>query len=415
MAAHTLPGREVSSPPATSARAAFFLCVFILLSATLFQKLALPGTGNLPINLLILPTATLAAFAFGVLEINAKAFGAYALFLLSAIASTSLASSARSSSLSLALVIVAQMPLIFRFVPSSFSYERLLRFLSMLGCFFASVGVLQFAAQFAVGSRIAFFLDTSLPESLLMKGFNTMIPLYWSSPVFKSNGFFFLEPSFFCQFLAVAVVAELLTGARVIRLVILGAGLLSSYSGPGLTMLALYVPFYILRRGRTDIVLVGAAACLVLIVFGNAISIDALTGRLDEFFDDQSSGSARFLSIFRGLEDVILAGDFTFVLGRGPGTVQEYFARLPYLAFDPTWGKVVYEYGLLGAALYAAFFYLAFVKGAKGLRFALGYTYLFLGGYLVDATVLMQVVALVVWVGGTTTPDDDHLIPKTVS
>jgi hypothetical protein len=297
---------------------------------------------------------------------------------------------------------VVQFPLIFRLVPSEFPYQRLLHFVSTLGCICALLGVLQFSAQFVFGSRIAFFLDTSLPESFTVKGYNSLIPLYWSSPVFKSNGFFFLEPSLFCQFVAVAVVAELLVGARMLRLLVLAAGLIASYSGTGLTMLALFTPIYFFNReahGRFRLLVVAIVVALIVIFFGDEISIDAFTRRFGEFTNEQSSGWARFLSMFSLLQNVVFANDLTFLTGRGPGTVQEQFQYLSYNAFDSTWGKLIYEYGLVGTTIYAFFFYSAFCKGAKGLRFAVGYTYLFLGGYLLNPSMLMQVVALVVWFG----------------
>jgi hypothetical protein len=142
-----------------------------------------------------------------------------------------------------------------------------------------------------------------------------------------------------------------------------------------------------------------ALISLVLIFFGNALSLDAFTRRVSEFSDVQSSGWARFLSMFRVLQNVVFANDLTFFLGRGPGTVQEQFHQFSFNAFDPTWGKVIYEYGLLGSLVYFRFFYVAFCKGPKGLRFAVGYTYFFLGGYLLNPSVLMQLAALVVWVG----------------
>jgi len=133
--------------------------------------------------------------------------------------------------------------------------------------------------------------------------------------------------------------------------------------------------------------------------FGNALSIDAFTRRVSEFSDVQSSGWARFLSMFSVLQNVVSANDLTFFLGRGPGTVQEQFHQFSFNAFDPTWGKVIYEYGLLGSLVYFRFFYVAFCKGPKGLRFAVGYTYFFLGGYLLNPSVLMLLAALVVWAG----------------
>jgi hypothetical protein len=385
-----------------SAQSAFVLCTITLLSAVFLQKIALPGTGGIyPLNLLIFPAVTIAAFVAGILEVNTAAFIWYALFALVGSFSAALSSSSHVSVLSLGFLVVAQFPLVFRCVQPGESYRRVINLLSTVGCISALIGVLQFVGQFVVGVDTAFFLDTRLPASMTVTGYNSLIPLYWSSPVYKSNGFFFLEPSFFCQFLAIAVVAELLLGPRALRLFILIAGLVCSYSGTGLTMLALFLPFYFIHHGHSRlivfVILVGAA----LILFGDALHLDAFTRRLSELSDVQSSGWARFLSMFTVLQNVVFANDLTAFLGRGPGTVQEQFRLLSFNAFDPTWGKVIYEYGLLGSLVYFRFFYLAFCKGPKGLRFAVGYTYLFLGGYLLNASVLMQLAALVVWLGKT--------------
>src|SRR5579872_2751837 len=385
---------------APAAQSGFALCGFTLLSAVLFQKIALPGTGGLfPLSLFIFPAATAAAFIVGVLEINTTAFIWYALFVVMGTLSAALSPSSHVSVLSLGFLVVAQLPLVFRCVSSETSYPRLIDFLSAVGCLCALIGVLQFVAQFVIGVDAAFLLDKHLPENMTVSGYNSLIPLYWSSPVYKSNGVFFLEPSFFSQFLAVAVVAELLAGPRTLRLLVLAAGIVCSYSGTGLTMLALFLPFYFLYHGHSRLFFVAALVSLVLIFFGDALSIDAFTRRLSEFSDVESSGWARFLSMFRILQEVVFANDLTFVLGRGPGTVQEQFHLFSFNAFDPTWGKVIYEYGLLGALVYFRFFYLTVCRGPKGLRFAVGYTYLFLGGYLLNPSILIQVAALVVWLG----------------
>jgi hypothetical protein len=373
----------------------------MLLCSVFLQKIALPGTGGLlPINLFIFPSLTLLAFLFGTLVLNLTAFSWYALFILIGALSGAISTSAHVSPLSLGFLLVVQFPLAFRFASSEFTYQRLLNFLSVVGCVCALLGCLQFGAQFVVGSGAAFFVDTALPDNFVVKQFNSMIPLYWSSPVFKSNGVVFLEPSFFSQFLAVAVVAELLVGARTLRLMVLAAGLISSYSGTGLTTLALFIPLHFLRKGQVRLFLTASIVFVALIFFGDVISIETFTRRLGEFSDVQSSGWARFLSMFSVLQSILFVNDFTFLTGRGPGTVQEQFQQLSYYAFDPTWGKVIYEYGLLGSLVYVVFFYFAFCRGAKGLRFAMGYTYFFLGGYLLNAAVLMQMAALVVWFNG---------------
>jgi hypothetical protein len=375
--------------------------------AVFLQKIALPGTGGIyPLSLFIFPAVTAAAFFTGILEINTTAFFWYAGFVLMGIISTALSPSPHVSVLSLGFLVVVQLPLVFRCKSPDIPYKRVLEFLSTLGCVSALIGILQFAGQSAFGLDVVFFLDKHMPESLTVVGYNSLIPLYWTSPVFKSNGVFFLEPAFFCQFLAIAVVAELLVGPRTLRLLLLAAGLVCSYSGTGLTMLALFLPFYLLRHGHSRLFFFAALTSPVVIFFGDALSLDAFTRRISEFSNVESSGWARFLSMFSVLKNVVFANDLTFFLGRGPGTVQEQFRLLSFNAFDPTWGKVVYEYGLLGALVYFRFFYVAFCRGPRGLRFAVGYTYLFLGGYLLNPSVLMQVAALVVWLGKTAAETD---------
>jgi hypothetical protein len=395
------------APAWPAVQSGFALCALVLLLEVLLQKIALPGTGGIyPLSLLIFPGVTAVAFVAGVLEINTSAFIWYAAFVLMGIVSTALSPSSHVSVLSLGFLVVAQLPLIFRCASPDISYRRVLEFLSTLGCACALIGVLQFAGQFVLGVDAVFYLDKHMPESMTVAGYNSLIPLYWTSPVYKSNGVFFLEPSFFCQFLAMAVVAELLVGPRTLRLMALTAGLVCSYSGTGLTMLALFLPFYFLHHGHSRLFFFAGLVSLVLIFFGDALSLDAFTRRISEFSDVESSGWARFLSMFKVLQSVVFANDLTFFLGRGPGTVQEQFHLFSFNAFDPTWGKVIYEYGLLGALVYFRFFYLAFCKGPKGLRFAVGYTYLFLGGYLLNPSILMQVAALVVWLGKTSAAPD---------
>jgi hypothetical protein len=401
---------EVSSAGSgarSTAQSGFTVCALALVSAVFLQKIALPGTGGLfPLNLFIFPVLTIAAFLAGVLEINASAFVWYALFVSMGALSMALSPSAHVSTLSLGFFVVAQSPLVFRGVSSEISYPRVLNFVSTVGCISAIIGILQFAGQFALGADVVFFLDKHMPNNAIVTGYNSVIPLYWSSPVYKSNGVFFLEPSFFCQFLAIATVAELVARPATLRLLILAAGLLCSYSGTGLTMLALFLPFYFLHHGHPRLFVFAALLCLLLMLFGSALSLDAFTRRFSEFSDEQSSGWARFLSMFTVLQDVVLANDATFFLGRGPGTVQEQFRLLSFSAFDPTWGKVIYEYGLLGALAYFRFFYVALCRGPRGLRFAAGYTYLFLGGYLLNPSILMQLAALVVWPAKTSAATD---------
>src|SRR6185437_16863821 len=118
-----------------------------------------------------------------------------------------------------------------------------------------------------------------------------------------------------------------LAGPRTIRLLVLTAGVVCSYSGTGLTMLAVFLPFYLLRRGHPRLFLFAGLISLVLIFFGDALSLDAFTRRISEFSDVESSGWARFLSMFSVLQKIVFANDLTFFLGRGPGKIGRASCR----------------------------------------------------------------------------------------
>src|SRR5690349_2629404 len=116
------------------AEAAFRFCAGTLLAAILLQKLALPGTdGGLPLNLFLFLAAALSAFVFEVAEINPSALLWYALFVATGAFSMAVSPSPRASGLSLGLLLLVQLPLVFR-MTSSFPTERLWRLVSTVGC-----------------------------------------------------------------------------------------------------------------------------------------------------------------------------------------------------------------------------------------------------------------------------------------
>jgi hypothetical protein len=78
---------------------------------------------------------------------------------------------------------------------------------SMLFCSWC--GLVQFGIQFVASADLMFPVSLILPENLLIPGFNLRIPITEGLPYEKSTGVWFLEPSHFSQFLAVAVISEL--------------------------------------------------------------------------------------------------------------------------------------------------------------------------------------------------------------
>ena len=382
-------------------RLPFMLCVVVILSATFLQKIAVPGSaGALSVTLLVLPGVIAIGLVTNAFLINVEALVYYVIVTLIAWVSLLHATSAQASVMSLLLFAVVQLPLVLRFRPDVLSYEDIIKLVGNLAFLFAIFAMVQFSAQFVVGRTVAYFIDFNLPAEVAIKGFDFLVPLYWLSPDLKSNGFFFAEPSLLSQFLAIGIVAELVSRVRLYRLAALFGGLVCSYSGTGMMTLAFFLPIYIVQRRRYDILVFGIVAIAILLPFSEALQLDAITRRLSEFSSTQSSGFARFMSIFYTLGDFMLTDPATALLGRGPGTVMENFRRLSYEAFDPTWGKLVYEYGLIGGAAYLVFFYQSVLRVRRPMTFPLVFTYALLGGYLLNAFVVSQILVIVTWTAG---------------
>jgi hypothetical protein len=316
--------------------------------------------------------------------------------------------SAHQSLSSLLLLLIVQFPFVLRFRLGVFPYDRVVKLLADVAFLFAVFSITQMLIQFTLGKEIAYAIDYNIPEAISIIGFDFLVPLYWSSPVYKSNGFLLAEPSLLSQLIAIGIAAELLTQARLHRLVFLGGGLLCSYSGTGMMMLALFLPVYILRYRRFDLVLLGLCLLPLLLMLQDILQLDAITRRINEFSSTESSGFARFLSSFYTLSEFVFADIATTLFGKGPGTVQEFWPYLTYEAFDPTWGKLIYEYGLVGAVLYIIFFYESVLKIRRPLTFPLVFTYFFLGGYLLNAFIVSQMLVLLAWTAHLDSTGDEQ-------
>jgi hypothetical protein len=75
--------------------------------------------------------------------------------------------------------------------------------------------------------------------------------------------------------------------------------------------------------------------------------------------------------------------------------------RTTYEAHDPSWFKLVFEYGTLGALAFFAFFLTALFLGAPAPMLAASFLFIFLllGGYLQTAAFHVLFVALSAWHG----------------
>ncbi len=267
----------------------------------------------------------------------------------------------------------------------------------------ALLGIAQFAAQFVVGPELAFPMDAFLPPGILFDDtFHTIIPLTYESEIMKSNGVVFLEPSFFSQFLAIAIVAELTLQQRVRRLLIYGTALLVSYSGTGLGLVALLLPWILYRRGNIMLLVWGFIGAGILFVASDALNLETVTKRLGEFEARDSSGFARFISPILLIRDFLLDSAKSFFFGLGAGSIEEVMKASrfnDYLSHDPTWIKLLIEYGFLAATALLTYVAVALGHGNRHpvLFVAVLLTFLVLGGYLLNGTMHVVFVALMAW------------------
>jgi hypothetical protein len=288
---------------------------------------------------------------------------------------------------------------------SGATFETTIRLFRRFSMFVAVAGIIQFVAQVAIPGPTLFTFEGLLPQAILTHNFNFVIPVPGmihvphAGTLNKSNGFFLLEPSHFSQLLALAIIAEMAFFRPSWRLAVLSLALLLSYSGTGLALCALFVPMLLIRRGRGQLAIVILGGAFILFMFANLIHLTSLLQRVGEFDSEQSSAFARFLSPFYLFSDVVFPHVQTTLFGLGPGSIEPYFNAMDYAVHDPTWGKLFFEYGLVGTVPFLIFISRCLFSGARSvsLSAAVFVTYLGLGGNLVDARMEPLMLALIAY------------------
>lgn len=246
----------------------------------------------------------------------------------------------------------------------------------------ALIGVLQFAGQLLIHARWWFDFSSYIPAPLRMTGtFNTVIPM---GSLNKSNGFFFREPSGFSYLMALGLIAECVSFKRPQRVACLALALLLTYSGTGILalLLASLHPFGV----KTVLRLIGVAlsGALLFWLLGDSLNLSFTLGRISEFNSESSSGYMRYVAPARLLGETFGSSPFSAWLGHGPGTIFHTLRGYEY--HDPTWAKLLFEYGALGFVAFLSLFWLSLRRCALPvqLRAALFWGWLIMGGHLLS-------------------------------
>lgn len=301
---------------------------------------------------------------------------------------------------SLLLVALSYAPFMFMLAPDAAGAELwrwTLRAFATAAAVVAAAGIAQFFVQFFTSAEWLFNYTPLIPEVVRTSGsWNTVHPVtswvqadgYW----IKSNGFFMREASFFSVVLAYGIICELLIGVRRWAIVLMAAGLVLSYSGSGLVALAVALIFPLERR--TLVRILGVAACVAAVVYflGDTLNVAYTVQRIAEFGDERSSAYCRFIQPGVAVAQGLQLDPWSALLGHGPGSLTRWGMTCADL-HEPTYGKLLFEYGLLGAFAFGALVLLALNRSQAPLRLriALGVSWLLVGGNLVSSEVLAMI------------------------
>jgi hypothetical protein len=325
-------------------------------------------------------------------------------------------SPANSSYLSAMLVAAAYLAFIFvARLPDG--NESLQHFIMVTFCnlmmIAAVAGILQFFVQFVYKPSWLFDFTAYIP--LLFRGGGTYNTVISAGSFFKTNGFFFREPSTCSQYLALALICEIAIQRRklrklsLIRMATLGFCLLLTYSGTGLITLFVGLMFPLGLKTALRIGGLGLGALVIFFVLGNALNLGFTANRINEFSAPGTSAYARYVAPWTFIQSQMDSHSITFGIGHGPGSVTRNIShRAMYENADPTWAKALFEYGVLGFVTFVGLILYATLKSQAPAEliaaFNFGWLIIWGGVFLApEMTALIFIMSAVASSGGHST------------
>ena len=351
------------------------LCMPIL-AITLIVKFAIPlGHKQLHFPLVVLMGTAVGGYFLGRLRLEMRNLCAY-LGLIVVFFTTQLidlpVGAIHFSIKSLGLLSILLSFYAFEMESGAIRPDISIRFARNVILFIALCGIAQFSIQFFVKStRYIFPIEENLPTDWITSSYANEIPLYYGSRLWKSNGVFLLEPSFFSQYCALAIILELITFRKLWRIVILGGGLVAAFSGSGIAMLSFAGIIYVFEKRHFALALafvVGVIGLYFVVESTNILHethLDVLIERVGELTGKQtnSSGFARFIGPFYLLDQFVWPHVQSSFFGLGAGSISSFIVRASKQSWDPTWAKITLEYGLVGFIAFVAFIFRGVFRG----------------------------------------------------
>lgn len=286
---------------------------------------------------------------------------------------------------SLLLMLFIYFPFVFRPVgdiaPDTSFFYLYFKMVFILGL----AGIIQFFAQFFTGAQWVFDYRPTLPEPIRnLNVMNTVIPF---GGIYKSNGFFLLEPSFFSQWMALGIYFFGFFNTSFVGFFVFLAGLMISLSGTGL-ILFFFICLLSFRFPDQKRRLVLLLSFLLFALIGLLLPENFLRARVGEFQAGAgvrtTSAAARFITPFLTLEEGFKNNPHRIFLGNGPGTITKVVRD--FEAHDPVWAKLFFEYGLVGGLSLILFLVFSIHKPKQSFPLTIIFfiQWFFLGGHLLS-------------------------------
>ena len=361
----------------------FALLATPLMGATFLSKFAIPpfGAQGIGITLFVLLAVVIASVVGGSMRVEPRRLALY-LLLVGFLGLIQILQPDAFSPLSLLLLVAVNLPYAVN-VPHSDDGNRIVRFFLGIATVLAVLGIAQYGLQFFVNPRYLFPIENFVPDTFIVQHFNHQAAMEYGSREFRANGVFMLEPSFFSQLLAVAIIAELCTRGRMTRLALFGLALIASYSGTGIVVLAICLPLCLVAQRRWGLLLTGLLALVAIILVHEYVHAVRLLSRVAEFGSTHSSGYSRFVGGFYLFDQFLWQDPWRALFGYGAGAFTNYAARAHYGADEMALFKIVLEFGVVGATAYFGFLFccLLYSPAPRILTLAIGITYFLNGIY----------------------------------
>ena len=331
----------------------------------------------------------------------------YISFVCSVLLTFLSATSSKVSTPSMMYLFFLYLPFIFtmsRLPLTNHMYPAAVRFFLNCTSIVAIVAIVQFVSQFIVRAPWIFNISSLIPSELVDKGaWNTSIE---AGGFLKSNGFFLREPSELSMFVGIAALIEIVLFRRLIRLCIYSVAMVVSFSGTGMFLVAvgLLVPTRLKAVRRAVVLMI--IGLVVIPLFDGYVLDGYFLHRLDEFNREGTSAWSRFIApqivVDRGMDSLQ-----STIFGNGSGTIStslKQFGSIFYdgrfTIFDPTWAKLLYEYGLIGTAIAVAFISTCLWRSRAPIELKIGvfYGWLASGGQLLSPSYCAIMFGLIsVW------------------